>query len=123
VNRWTKFANRTPIFDIADNVLEEDNKLISDVWNHLHSCVEKAGKDKEKLLLVLNGVVNMEKQLDGFEGSSKRTRTDDLILGSNIPDEVEILPPKFAKTKGSGKRIKGGKEKAIEQQQKKSNTL
>jgi hypothetical protein len=61
VNRWTKFANRTPIFDIADNVLEEDSKLIFDVWNRLYSCVEKAGKDKEKLLLVLNGAVNMEK--------------------------------------------------------------
>ncbi|KAJ8434373.1 hypothetical protein Cgig2_031619 [Carnegiea gigantea] len=32
------------------------------------------------------------------------------------PDQVDILPPKQCNTKGSGKRTKGGKEKAIEQQ-------
>jgi hypothetical protein len=81
VNRWTKFANRKPVFDIAGNVLGKcpnsvkESKLISDVWDHLLRCMEKAGQDKEKLLLVLNGVVDMEKQLDEFEGSSKQTKT------------------------------------------------
>jgi hypothetical protein len=84
--------------------------------------MEKAGQDKDKLLLVLNGVVDMEKQLDEFEGSSKQTKTVDLqtLVSSNIPEEVEILPPKCSKTKGSGKRLKGGKEKVVEQQQKKT---
>lgn len=128
VNRWTKFANRKPIFDMAGNVLEncseskKDGMLISDVWVKLFRCVEKAGNDKEKLLIVLDGAANMEKQLDDFDGSSKQNRTDDLqnFMGSNIPDEVEILPPQYANTKGSGKRIKSGKEKAVEQQQKKT---
>lgn len=93
-----------------------------DVWVKLFRCVEKAGNDKEKLLIVLDGAANMEKQLDDFDGSSKQNRTDDLqnFIGSNIPDEVEILPPQYANTKGSGKRIKSGKEKAVEQQQKKT---
>jgi len=34
-------------------------------------------------------------------------------------DEVDIHPPKPSSTKGGGKRIKGGKEVAMEQQQKK----
>ena len=40
VNRWTKLANRKPIFDITNNVLdtfsksENESKLISDVWGH-----------------------------------------------------------------------------------------
>ncbi|PNY00107.1 protein FAR1-related sequence 5-like [Trifolium pratense] len=126
VNRWTKFANRKPLFDIADNVsekcseFENDNKLISDLWDHFFKCVDKARMDKEKLHFMLNEVVNIEKQLDEFEGGSKQTKDDDIqtFIGSNIPDQVEILPPKMSKTKGSGKRIKGGKEKAIEQQQK-----
>ena len=36
-----------------------------------------------------------------------------------FPDEVDIHPPKPSSTKGSGKRIKGGKEVAMEKQQKK----
>jgi len=44
--------------------LEKDSKLIYDVWNHLLICVEKAEKEKEKLFLVLNGVVNKEKPSD-----------------------------------------------------------
>ena len=128
VNRWTKFANKKPIFDMAGNVLEncseskKDGMLISDVWVKLFRCVEKAGNDKEKLLIVLDGAANMEKQLDNFDGSSMQNRTDDLqnFIGSNISDEVEILPPQYANTKGSGKRIKSGKEKVVEQQQKKT---
>ncbi|WJX84078.1 hypothetical protein P8452_66688 [Trifolium repens] len=40
------------------------------------------------------------------------------LIGVNVPKKVEILPPKPSHTKGCGKRIKGGKEKAMEQQQK-----
>lgn len=40
------------------------------------------------------------------------------FIGSSVPKEVEILPPKQWNTKGSGKRMKGGKEKAMEQQEK-----
>ncbi|KAG4907052.1 hypothetical protein JHK85_056546 [Glycine max] len=74
---------------------------------------EVAEQHKEKLLLVMNGVVNIEKQLAEYERDSKQTKTDDLetFVGSSIPKEVGILPPQFSKTKGSGKRIKSGKEK------------
>ncbi|KAG4909688.1 hypothetical protein JHK87_055804 [Glycine soja] len=90
-----------------------------------HMCMDKAEQHKEKLLLVMNGVVNIEKQLAEYERDSKQTKTDDLetFVGSSIPKEVGILPPQFSKTKGSGKRIKSGKEKVIEQQQKKITTL
>nr|GLL29524.1 protein FAR1-RELATED SEQUENCE 5-like [Ipomoea trifida] len=37
------------------------------------------------------------------------------ICGSFVPSEVSVLPPKKAKNKGSGKRIKGFKEIAIEE--------
>ncbi|XP_024640717.1 protein FAR1-RELATED SEQUENCE 5-like [Medicago truncatula] len=124
LNRWTKFANKKPVFDIGDIVYEKAGQggIVSNVWDKLFRCVEKAGQDKEKLLIVLNGAVIMEKELDEFEGSSKQTKTNDLetYIRTNIPERVEILPPQFAKTKGSGKRIKSGKEKAVEQQQKRT---
>lgn len=42
------------------------------------------------------------------------------FIGRNLLKEVEIHPPQISKTKGSGKRIKGGKEVAIEQQGKRT---
>nr|GMC80208.1 protein FAR1-RELATED SEQUENCE 5-like [Ipomoea batatas] len=40
------------------------------------------------------------------------------VCGSSVPSEVSVLPPKKAKNKGSGKRIKGFKEIAIEESKK-----
>nr|GMC53183.1 protein FAR1-RELATED SEQUENCE 5-like [Ipomoea batatas] len=42
------------------------------------------------------------------------------IVGSRITGEIRIKPPKFANNKGSGKRLKSNKEKAIEKSKKKS---
>ncbi|KAL2947390.1 hypothetical protein AAZX31_20G067100, partial [Glycine max] len=127
MNRWTKLANRKPVFDITVNVLNTFSKeaYFYNIWGHFFRCMDKAEQHKEKLLLVMNGVVNIEKQLAEYERDSKQTKTDDLetFVGSSIPKEVGILPPQFSKTKGSGKRIKSGKEKVIEQQQKKITTL
>jgi len=40
------------------------------------------------------------------------------FIGSSVPEQIDILPPKQCNTKGSGKRIKGEKEKAMEHQSK-----
>ncbi|RZB42838.1 Protein FAR1-RELATED SEQUENCE 5, partial [Glycine soja] len=110
MNRWTKLANRKPVFDITVNVLNTFSKpknesYFYNIWGHFFRCMDKAEQHKEKLLLVMNGVVNIEKQLAEYERDSKQTKTDDLetFVGSSIPKEVGILPPQFSKTKGSGK--------------------
>jgi len=41
------------------------------------------------------------------------------FIGSSAPKQVEIHPPKQSSTKGGGERIKGGKEEAMEKQNKK----
>ncbi|CAA0815811.1 Unknown protein [Striga hermonthica] len=43
-------------------------------------------------------------------------------LGMAAPREVNIHPPTQSKNKGSGKRLRSGKEKAIEESQKKRRT-
>lgn len=101
MNRWTKLANIKPIFDIGDNVLDRfskpgnESKLILDVRDHFLRCADKAGQCKENLLIVMNGAVNIEKQLAKYERGSKQTKIDDLqtFIGPNIPKEVETLPP------------------------------
>ncbi|KAH1042188.1 hypothetical protein GYH30_024480 [Glycine max] len=101
VNRWTKLANRKPIFDITNNDVgtfsksENEGKLILDAWGHFFRCMDKAGQHKEKLLLVMNEVVNIAKQLAEYKGDSKQTKTNDLqtFVGSSIAKKVGILPP------------------------------
>lgn len=61
-----------------------------------------------------------KKQLIEFKGDCMHDKTKEVetFIGCNLPKEVQIHPPKIWKTKGSGRQIKEGKEKAIEQQQK-----
>ncbi|KAJ1435398.1 Zinc finger, PMZ-type [Sesbania bispinosa] len=128
VQRWTKLATSKPIFDVDGNVMEgsseltSESQLIADAWNHLFTCMHKVVQCKENFLLVINGVVNIEKQLTEFKENSIQSKEKEVepFIGCNLPIDVEIHPPQLSKTKGSGKRIKGGKEKAIEQQQKRT---
>ena len=55
-----------------------------------------------------------------MKGDVRSSKLHDLesFIGSNVPMEIAILPPQTSNTKGCGKQIKGGKEKAMEQQQK-----
>ena len=78
------------------------------------------GRSNEKLLLVINGASSIELQLSKMKDDIKPRKEEELesFVGFNVPKEVDILPPEPANTKGCGKRIKGGKKKAIEQQQK-----
>ncbi|KAJ8436710.1 hypothetical protein Cgig2_027381 [Carnegiea gigantea] len=81
------------------------------------SCLEVAGKDPEMLSLALKGISNVTKQLMELKGGTSESKAQELVsfIGSSAPEQVEILPLKQSNTKGSGKRIKGEKEEAMEQ--------
>ncbi|XP_056685544.1 protein FAR1-RELATED SEQUENCE 5-like [Spinacia oleracea] len=127
LNRWTKMAASKSIFNVSSNLLEgcskrdNEDKLISNNWLEFMNCMNLAGRDPEKLTLISNELQNVSKQLKEFESNPTESKTQELesFIGSSAPKEVEILPPKQSNTKGSGKRMKGGKEKAMEQQEKK----
>ncbi|KAK2415706.1 protein FAR1-RELATED SEQUENCE [Trifolium repens] len=126
VNRWTKFATSRPVFDSDGNVLEACSKfeseriLVSKAWAQLFKCMHMAGTNKEKLLLIYNEGCSIEQKMSKMKGDVVSRPLDEVeaLIGVNVPKKVEILPPKPSHTKGCGKRIKGGKEKAMEQQQK-----
>lgn len=42
------------------------------------------------------------------------------LIGSRVPSEVTVKVPEQSRNKGSGKRMKGEKEKSMEHQQKKT---
>ena len=55
--------------------------------------------------------------MNGNASKGKMNELDSFI-GSSAHEQIDILPPKERNTKGSGKRIKGGKGKAMDQQSK-----
>ncbi|XP_074305156.1 protein FAR-RED IMPAIRED RESPONSE 1-like [Silene latifolia] len=62
----------------------------------------------------LSNVVGKSVLADFKSGKSKDKKAEiEMLLGSNIPTEVTVLPPEKFKNKGSGKRITSNKEKAV----------
>jgi len=80
--------------------------------------MQMAARDPEKLTIISKGIHSVMKEMKELNGSASETKMSELesFIGSSAPEQIDILPPKQCNTKGSGKRIKGGKEKAMEQQ-------
>ncbi|KAJ8453240.1 hypothetical protein Cgig2_008124 [Carnegiea gigantea] len=95
-------------------------KLISRNWLDFLVCMQVAGRDLEKLTLVSKRIQNILKVVKELCGSTSESKISELesFMGSSAPEQIDILPPKQCNTKGSGKRLKGGKEKSMEQQAK-----
>ncbi|KAJ8425540.1 hypothetical protein Cgig2_033138 [Carnegiea gigantea] len=121
LNRWTKMASSKPIFNVNSTLLEgcsqmmHKDKLISNNWVEFLECI-----DPDKLTLVGKIIQNVVKELKEFDGGTSESKISEFesFIGSSVPERIDILPPKQCHTKGSGKCLKGGKEKSMEQQQK-----
>ncbi|KAJ8430593.1 hypothetical protein Cgig2_001678 [Carnegiea gigantea] len=83
-------------------------------------CMQLVGRNPEKLSLVMKRIQNVVKELKELDGGTSERKISELelFIGSSAPEQIDIPPPKYCHTKGSGKRIKGGKEIAMERQQK-----
>jgi len=126
LNRWIKTASSKPIFDVNGIVLEgcsqvmHEDRLILHNWLEFLDCMQIVGRDPEKLTLVGKRIENVLKELKELDGGISESKISELesFIGSSALERIDILPPKHCHTKGRGKRLKGGKEKSIEQQQK-----
>ncbi|KAJ8421465.1 hypothetical protein Cgig2_011605 [Carnegiea gigantea] len=124
LNRWTKPAAKKSIFSTDDTVLEgcsqtqHEDKLISDTWLEFMDCMDIAGRDPQKLTIALKGIRKISKELKDSSANTGDSKVSQLesFVGLTALEKIEILRPKQSSTKGSGKRIKRGKEQAIEQQ-------
>jgi len=126
LNRWTKKASSKPIFDVNVILLEgcsqvmHEDRLISHNWLEFLDCMQIAGRDPKKLTLVGKRIQNVLKELKGLDGGASESKISELesFIGLSALERIDILPPKQCHTKGSDKCLKGGKEKSMEQQQK-----
>ncbi|XP_019156915.1 PREDICTED: protein FAR1-RELATED SEQUENCE 5-like [Ipomoea nil] len=126
VNRWTKDASLKATFEI-DGVIYDQNgpkdekkMLLNKLWSDVHCCIDLAGSNMEQLV-AFSQVINEQKQLlmSGKEKLSPQHNRKTVIesfCGSTEISEINILPPKHSKNKGSGKRIKSSKELAMEKE-------
>ncbi|KAJ8430583.1 hypothetical protein Cgig2_001010 [Carnegiea gigantea] len=77
-------------------------------------------KRSQKLSLVAKRIQNVVKELKEIDGDTSESKISELesFIRLSAPEQIDIIPPKYCHTKRSSKRIKGGKEIAMEQQQK-----
>ncbi|GAU29259.1 hypothetical protein TSUD_392090 [Trifolium subterraneum] len=106
--------------DEACSKVESDRTLVSKAWTQLFKCMHMAGTNKEKLTLIYNEGFSIEQEISNMKSDVASRPLDDMetFIGCNVPKKIEVLPPEPSHTKGCGKRMKAGKEKAMEQQQK-----
>jgi len=80
--------------------------------------MQMAGRDPKKLTVISKEIHSVMKEIKDLNGSASESKLSELesFIGSSAPEQIDILPRKQCNTKGSGKRSKREKEKAVEQQ-------
>ena len=67
--------------------------------------MQVARRDLEKLSLISRGIHNVLRELKELNGSTTESKMSELesFIGLNVPDQIEIFPPKQCNTNGSDK--------------------
>ncbi|CAA0815039.1 Protein FAR1-RELATED SEQUENCE 1 [Striga hermonthica] len=128
ISRWTKLAILNPIFCIVDGITEQcvqidDRKFMENkLWSDIHICMGLVEPSMDRLVKFSRLMVNHKNKLmtehEDVPTGTKERRFETFV-STSIPPEVNIHPPAKSKNKGSGKRMKSGKEEAIEKSIKK----
>ncbi|XP_019183750.1 PREDICTED: putative protein FAR1-RELATED SEQUENCE 10 [Ipomoea nil] len=102
--------------------VDEKFVLLKNVWLDIQCCVSMVQSDMDRLQ-VFSQIIKEHKDMfladkGGCSSAVDKRSIIELVCGSSVPSGVSILLPNKAKNKGSGRRIKGCKEIAIEQSKK-----
>ncbi|KAK9667988.1 hypothetical protein RND81_13G026600 [Saponaria officinalis] len=117
LSRWSKNASCRPIFNVSGTSLlancasiDTRQHKISELWSEVFksaSLVEDDEDNIEGLLYIL------------YANRSQRKKAEiEILIGSKIPNEAVVLPPKQSKNKGSVRRMMNDKENSIQEHQK-----
>lgn len=129
LSRWTKDAYQRVLWTDDEEatkqcaVIEEKKGLVNEMWSTIYSCVGHVDNDVDRLRSFIR---TLKEQRTMFMGNvdadsnivSDKVRMVESYAGISVPDEINVHPPSQAKNKGSGKRFRGGKEKAMEESHK-----
>nr|GMC71755.1 protein FAR1-RELATED SEQUENCE 5-like [Ipomoea batatas] len=116
---WTRDANARPMHDIwwakGSNTQADNEKF--------YNCMGLVNGWQEKMNEMLTTLQQLKKKFHKSKHQTHQSTANEsaieFILGSRTTGEIRIKPPKVAKNKGRGKRLKSNKEKVIEKTKKK----
>ncbi|CAH9113656.1 unnamed protein product [Cuscuta europaea] len=128
LHRWCKDSILNPLNAFEDGVFkqcvgtEKQTLAMKTLWSDIHFCVGMI-EHHPHLLQQFSDVIKVQKELWSSSQPSSATASSKSevikgFYGSPIPTQISVHPPQQARNKGCGKRIKSGKEKAIEVSQK-----
>ncbi|VFQ83051.1 unnamed protein product [Cuscuta campestris] len=127
-NRWCKFHLLKPMFDVGGSEMDkvsftDQNKtLVSQLMSDIHFCIALVEHNPD-LLLAFSNTIKQHKEalIDKLQDGKLSSDTSSMFenfCGTSAPSEVHVLPPAQVCMKGTGKRIKAGKEVSIEESKK-----
>ncbi|XP_019151002.1 PREDICTED: uncharacterized protein LOC109147800 [Ipomoea nil] len=100
--------------------------IANQLWNEFYNCMGLANGCADVMDIMLSTMRELKGRLQSARQQTKTSNIPQLviesILNTTAPAEIQIKSPSIAKNKGSGKRLKSNKEKAIEKQKKKVRT-
>lgn len=89
------------------------------LWTIFTRCVTKATRSEDAFSFATEQLERYESDLNEYVSTSPSLGYGASSFGSaKYVDTLAIHSPKMSKTNGSGRRIKGGKELAMERQEK-----
>ncbi|KAH9602085.1 hypothetical protein KSS87_000944 [Heliosperma pusillum] len=106
--------------------VEVQKNKVSELWSELFTCVlvvEQSHVYCDELMGMLRGfkerVLAVTSVIDDSGNSGIGKKMDKnaeigMLLGTSLPSEIKVLPPRQCKNKGSGKRLISQREKAGE---------
>ncbi|KAK1262793.1 Protein FAR-RED IMPAIRED RESPONSE 1 [Acorus gramineus] len=119
LQRWTITAKEKPVFSFNGVELRETQGTHLGIKNielvrAFSRCLDNAPPEVYEKAKEFIYSLEKEKESRSACGSNDLTRWNAM----SIPSTVEVRPPNISHTKGSGKRLKGGQEIAMEEKEK-----
>ncbi|XP_074300020.1 protein FAR1-RELATED SEQUENCE 1-like [Silene latifolia] len=119
--RWTKKSYRKPLYGLDRKLLQDYDptdlrKLeLSRVWSEFYATISVLNSMPENQIKELSlMLLQFREKINPTKESLTKEQELEMLLGCSAKSNITVLPPKIAKNKGSGKRMKSNKDKAIE---------
>ncbi|XP_019164315.1 PREDICTED: protein FAR1-RELATED SEQUENCE 5-like [Ipomoea nil] len=128
IPRWTRDACAHPLYDAPwarkTNIpkASETTKVANQLWSEFYNCMGLVNGWPNKMDHMLATLQQLKKDLERERQQTQDNGNNESVFkslaGASRPSDIQIKPPKVAKNKGSGKRLKSNKEKATTKIQK-----
>nr|GMD60583.1 protein FAR1-RELATED SEQUENCE 5-like [Ipomoea batatas] len=104
---------------------EEENsklapKLCKEFYNYLALSKENTVKMQEMMTFMMENKEKMVTRNAKAQDKSKNSELLEIFYGAQTSSIITVKPPQLSKNKGSGKRLKSAREKAIEKKRSKT---